>query len=255
MNSIHLRSDLNEISIENDGKGIPVQIHKEHKVHVPTMIFGQLLTSSNYDDSEKKVTGGRNGYGAKLTNIYSNKFTVETSDGKKTFKQTWTDNMGKAGEPKIKDATGKQFTRITFRPDLKRFKMEKLDSDILSLFYRRAYDVAGTSGGGVKVTLNGTVLPVKDFKSYVNKYISGRKDENGEPLKLIYEKVSDRWEVACSTSDTGFQQVSFVNRIATTKGGKHVDHVLEPLVKAVVENVKKKNKDKMEVKNQMVRDY
>lgn len=67
------------IKIWNNGKGIPVVEHKEEKMFVPTMIFGHLLTSSNYDDSEKKVTGGRNGYGAKLCNIFSTKFIVETS--------------------------------------------------------------------------------------------------------------------------------------------------------------------------------
>lgn len=61
-----------EISVVNDGKSIPVQIHKTHKIYVPELIFGHLLTSSNYDDEDKKVTGGRNGYGAKLANIFSN---------------------------------------------------------------------------------------------------------------------------------------------------------------------------------------
>ena len=70
------------ISVWNNGKGIPIQIHKEYNLYVPEMIFGHLLTSSNYDDSVKKVTGGRNGYGAKLTNIFSKKFTIETAEAK-----------------------------------------------------------------------------------------------------------------------------------------------------------------------------
>ena len=53
----------------NNGKGIPVEIHSKEKIWIPEMIFGHLLSSSNYDDDEKKLTGGRNGYGAKLTNI------------------------------------------------------------------------------------------------------------------------------------------------------------------------------------------
>ncbi|KAJ7298345.1 hypothetical protein O6H91_Y003200 [Diphasiastrum complanatum] len=59
------------------------------------MIFGQLLTSSNYDDSEKKTTGGRNGYGAKLANIFSAEFIIETADGKrmKRYKQVFSNNM------------------------------------------------------------------------------------------------------------------------------------------------------------------
>ena len=66
-------------------EGIPVQIHADEKMYVPEMIFGHLLTSSNYDDDEKKTTGGRNGYGAKLCNIFSTKFTIETADKKKKF--------------------------------------------------------------------------------------------------------------------------------------------------------------------------
>jgi len=66
----------------------------EHNCYIPELIFGHLLTSSNYDDSIKKVTGGRNGYGAKLTNIFSKRFTLETQDKSKYFKMTWTENMG-----------------------------------------------------------------------------------------------------------------------------------------------------------------
>ena len=76
---ITLFSENNQISIYNNGKGIPVVMHKGEKMYVPTMIFGHLLTSSNYNDEEQKVTGGRNGYGAKLCNIFSTKFTVETA--------------------------------------------------------------------------------------------------------------------------------------------------------------------------------
>lgn len=75
-------AEKNMISVLNDGKSIPVQIHKEHHIYVPELVFGHLLTSSNYNDSEKKITGGRNGYGAKLTNIFSTKFIVETADSK-----------------------------------------------------------------------------------------------------------------------------------------------------------------------------
>merc|ERR1719473_26079 len=85
------------ISVMNNGKGVPIVIHKEHNCYVPELIFGHLLTSDNYDDNEKKVTGGRNGYGAKLTNVFSTKFILETADrvSKKSFKQVFENNMGK----------------------------------------------------------------------------------------------------------------------------------------------------------------
>lgn len=64
------------ITVMNDGKSIPAQLHKDYKIYVAQLIFGHLLTSSNYEDKKKKVTGGRNGYGAKLTNIFSQYFCV-----------------------------------------------------------------------------------------------------------------------------------------------------------------------------------
>ncbi|XP_011691623.1 PREDICTED: DNA topoisomerase 2 isoform X2 [Wasmannia auropunctata] len=253
---IDIDSENNTISVWNNGKGIPVVIHKEENMYVPTMIFGHLLTSSNYDDEEEKVTGGRNGYGAKLCNIFSHRFTVETAtkEYKKCLKQTWGNNMGKASEPRIKEYFGDDFTKVTFSPDLTKFKMQSLDEDIVSLMTRRAYDVAASSKG-VKVYLNGTRVPVKNFKDYVDFYIKGKEDDVGNPLKVVYECCGPRWEVALTLSDKGYQQMSFVNSIATTKGGRHVDHVTELIVKQLIETLKKKNKSGMAIKPFQIKNH
>ncbi|XP_056631793.1 DNA topoisomerase 2 isoform X1 [Diorhabda sublineata] len=252
---IEIKPEENIISVWNNGKGIPVVMHKEEKMFVPTMIFGHLLTSSNYNDNEEKVTGGRNGYGAKLCNIFSTKFTVETfsKEYKKQFKQTWGSNMTKASEPKIKEASGEDYTKITFMPDLSKFKMEKLDQDIVALMSRRAYDVAASTRG-VKVFLNNKRLPVKNFKDYIDLYIKG-KDDSDEKPKVIHEIVNERWEVALTISDRGFQQVSFVNSIATTKGGRHVDYVTDMIVKQLIEVLKKKNKGGINIRPFQVKNH
>ncbi|XP_042643154.1 DNA topoisomerase 2-alpha [Tyto alba] len=246
----------NTISVWNNGKGIPVVEHKVEKVYVPALIFGQLLTSSNYDDNEKKVTGGRNGYGAKLCNIFSTKFTVETAcrEYKKLFKQTWTDNMGKAGEMQLKYFDGEDYTCVTFKPDLSKFKMTILDKDIVALMSRRAYDIAGSTKD-VKVFLNGQRLPVKGFRSYVDLYLKDKVDETGNVLRVVHEEVNSRWEVCLTLSEKGFQQVSFVNSIATTKGGRHVDYVADQLVTKLIDVVKKKNKNGVVVKPFQVKNH
>ncbi|XP_077315975.1 DNA topoisomerase 2-alpha isoform X2 [Lithobates pipiens] len=246
----------NTVSVWNNGKGIPVVEHKVEKVYVPALIFGQLLTSSNYDDDQKKVTGGRNGYGAKLCNIFSTKFTVETAcrEYKKVFKQSWTNNMAKASESKIKPFDGEDYTCITFQPDLSKFSMQILDKDIVALMARRAYDVAGSSKG-VKVFLNGKKLPVTGFRSYVDMYVKDKVDETGNALKVIHELVNDRWEVCLTMSEKGFQQVSFVNSIATTKGGRHVDYVADQIVTKIIDVVKKKNKGGVAVKPFQVKNH
>ncbi|KAM8840366.1 DNA topoisomerase 2-beta isoform 2-T2 [Spinachia spinachia] len=258
MNAIKITidSESNTISIWNNGKGIPVVEHKDEKMYVPALIFGHLLTSSNYDDDEKKVTGGRNGYGAKLCNIFSTKFTVETAckEYRHSFKQTWQNNMSKASEPKIKFFDGDDFTCVTFQPDLSKFQMEKLDKDTVALLTRRAYDVAG-SCRGVKVTLNGKKLPVTGFRSYVDLYVKDKLDEMGVALKVVNETVNDRWEVCLTLSEKGFQQIGFVNSIATTKGGRHVDYVVDQIVSKLIEVVKKKNKAGVTVKPFQVKNH
>ncbi|KAJ8254604.1 hypothetical protein COCON_G00212160 [Conger conger] len=253
---VNIDSENNTISVWNNGKGIPVVEHKVEKVFVPALIFGQLLTSSNYDDDEKKVTGGRNGFGAKLCNIFSTKFTVETAcrESRKSFKQTWYDNMGRAGEAKIKPFSGEEFTCITFQPDLSKFKMQSLDSDTVALMARRAYDIAGSSKG-VRVFLNGKRLPVSDFRSYVELYLKDRVDELGAPLTVVHDIVNPRWEVCLTMSEKGFQQVSFVNSIATTKGGRHMDYVVDQVVSKLIDVVKKKNKAGMVVKPFQVKSH
>ncbi|GJQ70860.1 Top2 [Trypoxylus dichotomus] len=253
---IEINAETNTISVWNNGQGIPVVMHKDENMFVPTMIFGHLLTSSNYNDEEEKVTGGRNGYGAKLCNIFSTKFTVETGskEYQQCFKQTWGNNMSKSSDPKIKDFNGDDYTKITFSPDLAKFKMQKLDADIISLMSRRAYDVAASTRG-VKVILNGKRVAVKNFKDYIELFIKNHVDETGAPLKVLYESASERWEVAVTLSDRGFQQMSFVNSIATTKGGRHVDYITDMIVKQLIEVIKKKNKGGVNIKPFQVKNH
>ena len=163
---VAINLEENTISIYNNGRGIPIEIHEREKIYVPELIFGHLLSSSNYDDDENKLTGGRNGYGAKLANIYSHEFIVETADKntQQKYRQTWTDNMSKCGKPKItKSSKNEEFTRITFKPDLKRFGMNRIDEDTASLLRKRVYDMAGITKD-VKVYLNEERLKIKNFK-------------------------------------------------------------------------------------------
>jgi DNA topoisomerase II len=171
---VNINKKNGEISVMNNGKGIPVQIHKEYNIYVPDLIFGHLLTSSNYNDEEKKVTGGRNGYGAKLANIFSKQFSVETADHKtgKKFKKVWYDNMSKSDPDEITPYKEDDFTKISFIPDFKKFHMKELDQDILDLFNKRVYDMAGVIGGNVKVYLNDELIKIRNFSNYVDMYMT-----------------------------------------------------------------------------------
>ncbi|KAI6133866.1 DNA topoisomerase II [Pisolithus croceorrhizus] len=254
MDTIKVNIDVEEgtISVYNNGRGIPIEMHSKEKMYIPELIFGHLLSSSNYDDDEKKLTGGRNGYGAKLANIYSLEFTVDTAD-KNTglkYKQTWTNNMNKCGTAKItKNGKGEEYTRVTFKPDLKRFGMDRIDEDTVSLLKRRVYDLSGTVKN-VKVFLNDERLKIKNFKQYVELYLSSAAAEataaSGGAAQVkptvIHEQISDRWEVAFAVSDGTFQQVSFANSIATIKGGTHVNLIADQIAKNLITAITKKNK-------------
>ena len=212
------------------------------------MIFGHLLTSSNYDDEEQKVTGGRNGYGAKLCNIFSTEFILDTADSKtkQKYKQVWTHNMSKMGKASITNNKGDDYTKITFTPDFTKFKMQGMDDDFEALVKRRVYDLAGTSRG-VKVWLNGERIKINSFKKYMEMYTKAIKAERGEEAvndasEIITESSDPRWEIGFAVSDGTFQQVSFVNSIATTSGGTHVNYIADQISNKLMDIVKKRSK-------------
>ena len=236
------------IKVYNNGRGVPVEIHKEHNVYVPELVLGHLLTSDNYDDNEKKVTGGRNGYGAKLANIFSTKFVVQTADSSKglKYKQVFENNMASKREPKIDKYSGDDFTEVTFYPDMKKFSMSGLDADIVGLMQKRVYDIAGSIGEKTKVYLNNKRLSIKGFKDYCDLYLKAFEMD----VPKVHDRVNDRWEIVVSLSDPKegcgqFQQVSFVNGICTTKGGTHVNHVVDKFLPKLLEKVEAKNRGGM----------
>lgn len=230
------------ISMSNDGNGIDVEKHPEHNIWIPQMIFGELRTSTNYDKKQKKIVGGKNGFGFKLVLIYSKYGRIETVDHirKKKYTQEFKNNLCEICKPKITNkCTKKPYTKVEFLPDYERFGMlDGLTDDMYNLFKKRVYDIAAVSGKKVTVRFNGEIVPVRSFENYISMYI-GEKDETAR----IYDKVSDRWEYAiCLTPQDEFTQVSFVNGVYTSKGGKHVEYILNQVVKKISEYIKKKKK-------------
>ena len=239
------------LSVYNDGMGIPNEIHEDENMYISEMIFGELLTGSNFDDDEDKVTGGRNGFGAKLANIYSNKFSVETGDPKQKniLKVTWTKNMTKKHKLKFLDNKEKKsFTRVSFYPDFKRFNLEGLTDDIYNLFCKRVYDIAGSLKGKVNVFLNDNKLPINSFDDYVDFYL---KDEDDDVMKLKFN--IDRWNIVLSNSQTGsFEHISFVNCINTIRGGTHVNYLADQVIEKLIKTIKKL-KPKLTIRNSIIK--
>ena len=250
------RSPAGEIvvDVENDGDGIPIELHPEHKVYAPELIFGHLLTSGNYDKTEEKIVGGKNGYGAKLTNIFSNRFTLSTrhpASGQR-YTQVWTDHMAVAGKPSIvKDKASKGFVKITYEPDLARFPGLDLDA-MVTVLHTRAIELAAMAGKEVKVSWNGAVVPTNTFEKFINLFIR-------DGTSHAYERCGERWEVGAVLAKNLFAEddspddrhISFVNGINTRKGGKHVETVLKNVLGTFTDAAKKK---KMDIKPAQLKD-
>eukprot|EP00947_MAST-08B_sp_MAST-8B-sp1_P003644 g3644.t1 len=191
------------IQVANDGRGLPVVVHQDEGVYVPDMVFGSLLTGSNFGgEGATDFTGGRHGYGAKLCNIFSTEFTVETVDSARglSFRKTWWDNMAEGGEAEVGPAdrlrgldrvggdgsgdsskgvagggasTPADFTRVTFSPDLSKFEVGPggLEGDQLLRMVKRCWDVAACEKS-LEVVVNGTPVPFRGFEPYVRRMMT-----------------------------------------------------------------------------------
>lgn len=264
---VTINKEDGSISCFNDGDeyNIPIEIHKEHKVYVPEMIFGMLLTSGNYGN-EERILGGKNGLGSKACNIFSKMFHIEVVDSNKMlrYKQTFSNNMYTKEKPvitKLNKRTGSSLC-IRFIPDYERFGLTGLTDDTIALFKKRVYDVAAGTNKDIKVYLNDELIKIDTFKDYVGmfyedkNYLTDRliyeyagvgpntktlSDKESEQQKRIY---GDRWKVVAVFDPLPgtHRQISYVNGISTPDGGSHVDHVVSQIVSEISKHIKAKHK-------------
>ena len=236
--SIAIDKDVGSVTIENNGPlgGIGVRMHETEGLWNPELVFGHLLTSTNYDDTQKRIVGGRNGYGAKLANIYSTEFSIVIKDheAKQMYTQSWSKNMTVCDPPKIKKHSGATSSvAITFTPEWKRFGMSKMDDTIYKIFQKRVWDANICTTQNCKVKFNGDVLTKQSFETYAKMH------EGVEEVTCVN---GDRWSVCIGPAENGMEQVSFVNGLCTNKGGTHVDHAANLIANGIIDEMAKKIK-------------
>ena len=248
---VNIEYETGWIHVYNDGNGIDIAQHSDYEnIWIPELVFGELLTSTNYNIDEEKIVGGKNGFGSKLTNIFSKQFIIETIDAskKKIYKQVFKNNMTEKENPEIKSCARQPYTKISFLPDYERFGLKGLTQDIYDLFIRRVYDASATTNKEVNIYLNDKKLNVKDFEKYVDLFLDSKSEQ-----PRIYESPNERWEIITSISKNGsFEQISFVNGINTLKGGKHVDYIVNSITKNLSEMIL--TKKKKTIKQQHIKD-
>ena len=217
------------ITIENDGPGVPVVIHEKEKIFIPEMVFGHLLSGENFDDTEERYLGGRNGIGIKCTNIYSKQFNIETADANKVYRQKFTNNMSTKTKPYTRKSK-QSFTKVSYKPDFEKFGMENIDEVTMSILVKRVFDIAAYNPS-LRVSLNGRVIPIRAFRDYIKLFINEDSD-------IFYEKINDEWEIGIAESPVdSFTQVSMVNGISTILGGTHVNYASNMVVSSVKQSL------------------
>lgn len=240
--------DGKTIVMRNDGESIDVEKHPEYGVYIPQLIFGELLTSTNYDKDEKKLVGGKNGYGVKLVNIFAKQLVLTVVDGKRQLKytQTFANNMSIVNPPVVKPCKTKPYVEIEWTPDFEKFGWKNgIPSQLLKVIERRVYDLTMTVGKSVKVTWCDTAVKFRDFATYCSWYLP-------KETSILTDVPQLGWQVA--VADNSFDKafsVSFVNGI-WTRSGKHVDEITNQVVSHIVTYLE--SKKKIKVKPGLVRD-
>lgn len=188
------------------------------------------------------------------TNIFSNKFEVETVDytSKMHYHQVFENNMKLVHPPTIEKYKKKPdiTTVIRFTPDYIRLNMKNgLTDDMYDVIIKRVYDACAVTDNDINIYLNDEKLNFKNFEKYIDLFLGPKNDHD-----RVYEKINERWEIIASYNDfNGFEQLSFVNGICTIRGGKHVDYICNQIIKKLTDLIVKKNKN-ITIKSQSIKD-
>lgn len=223
-----------EISVWNDGKGIPVIMHKEHKMWLPEMLLGRLNSGSNYNDNDERYSAGRNGLGSSLVSLFSTKFVIDCADGKKSYYQELKNNCTIREAAKVAPST-KSYTCVTYNTDSSRMPITGLERDTMKLMIKRVVDIAAYNPK-VKVYFNDVLININSFGDWCQMHVA-------EDAELFIDEINEKWTVglAQSMNDT-FEHCSIVNGNTTHTGGTHVDYIMNQIVKRLIEDLTKGNK-------------
>lgn len=242
LNKIEITIDKihNMITIRDNG-GIPIVKHKIAGCYVPEFIFGQLRTSSNYDDTEDRSGIGTNGLGSVLSNIFSTTFSVESADGKNKLYVEWKNNMESKSEPIINKCSD-HYTETKFCIDFSRFESKGLTDNFIDILHKRCIDAAAANIG-LNVIFNVVTKPekkttkwkFKSFDEYIDLY---RNDLNTKDKIKFKNQLCEAIIFPDSSVDIGF-----VNGAECSKG-THIRALRNEINNTILEFLIKRDKMK-----------
>lgn len=246
-------------TIWNDGLWIPADLHEKSGLYNAELIFGHLLTSSNYDDKEERMTSGRNGLGIKLTNVFSKEFTVKAYDpeSKTLFQKTWINNMRESTPHKLTHPKAKNgYTEVSWIPDFEKFKMVAYDNAALSVIYYQVLNAAMVTK--IPVWLNGVKIHFKSLLDYARCFNTiGASIEQKQYTTMsskdcevvLCGAVNDSDGSSSQESIQEFDHVAFVNGVFNKDGGVHIDQWSEEIFRPIVSKLNKPGKPQINIKD------
>ena len=262
--TIEISMNNSTITVRNGGLPIPIEKHPDYKnksgnnIWVPELLFGHLLSSSNYDPNVERTGAGTNGIGNKAVNIFSTSFSVNIGNGqmRKQYQQSWSDHMKQSSDPVISPYKGKSYVEVTYTVDFPRFGYPEPNAEtgeggytpeIVGLFARHAADMSVNNK--CVVTFNGMMFDYQDISKYAELYFGHRtqtavvhyewpagvevnragKPKNSHAVATVEMCVLD-------TPDDG-KCISFVNGLITREGGVHVTAGLKAMSVSILEKI------------------
>lgn len=252
---IKVRVEQNgEVCVEDDG-GIRVKKHPTYKFYIPYMIFGILRSSGNYASKNPEIKEmregvGQNGLGAKLANVFSEWFRVETADGVKSFDCTWRNNMKEYNEPII-HKTSEHYTRVSFKVDFRYFDCNAFSTGLIRLVQKRCMDAAaGNPGLEIEFASevgNGqlnSVWKFNDFMDYAALYMTDYQRKNVIDSYSIANLRDRIILVPTDDKNSVNMNVLFVNG-AMCNEGTHLDKIKSQVNSYIQAILKSKDIDMM----------
>jgi DNA gyrase subunit B len=214
----------NSVTVADNGRGIPVGIHKTEKIPAVEVVMTKLHAGGKFDDNSYKVSGGLHGVGVSVVNALSSFLEVDIFSGGTIYHQTYEKGI-KASELKVTGKTRKRGTKVHFIPDAEIFTTTDFSYEIL---VRRLRELAFLNKG-IKITIEDEREEKKDefyykggIKEFVE-YLNRRHAPLHNPIIIEGERSDVQIELAIQYNDTFNEKLlSFANNIHTTEGGFHL---------------------------------
>ncbi len=221
--SITVHTD-NSVSVEDNGRGIPVDIHKTENVPAVEVVLTKLHAGGKFDNDTYKVSGGLHGVGVSVVNALSKRLEAEIYQKGKIYYQTFEKGIKKS-ELSVIGKTDKRGTKIHFFPDETIFNTIEYTYDILA---RRLRELAFLNAG-IQISLEDERSDQKEDFFYEGgivsfvEYLNRRHTGMHTPIFIEGEKNDVQIELAIQYNDTYKEQIlSFANNINTIEGGFHM---------------------------------